>query len=458
MSKYALLSVCLLGTTLAAQAAFTQLSPATMPSPRAGSIGVSDGVLLYHFGGKPGPGVELNDMWIFDGSVWVDITPTTGALPPGRDWYGASYDTARGRFVLFGGRSSALGSNLGDTWEFDGVSWTQMSPVNSPSVRRWGAMAYDPVAGVSILFGGEDLGVYNNETWSWDGVNWTQLSPATSPPIRARGRLTYDMGTGDMIYFGGRNASIALADTWRWDGATWSQVTTANAPSSSGVAGRFAYGMTYDALRERHVLFGGTRNGPTLNDTWEFDGIDWEQRTASGPVTRTGATFAYVIGQQKTYLFGGFGGPQLDDTWEYQTSSLPSAVPYGAGCAGPAGLLTLSSSSAPWAGEVWQATCGPLGPTSFAMQIWGVSQVTLPLNVLVPFSPAGCDLLANADLLIGPSVPVAGQATAQFAIPNSAPLAGASLNLQVAELEFDLVGNWVGLYASNGVSMTVGVR
>jgi len=458
MKRFAVVSLGLLSVNVCAQANFTQLSPANKPSPRAGAIGVSDGSVLYHFGGKPGPGVELNDMWIFDGVSWLDVTPTGSALPPGRDWYGAAYDTGRGRFVLFGGRSSALGTNLGDTWEFDGVTWTQMNPATSPSVRRWGAMAYDSVAGVSILFGGEDQGVYNNETWSWDGVNWTQLSPANSPPIRARGRLSYDLDTGEMIYFGGRDASIALADTWKWDGSTWSQIATANAPSSSGVAGRFAYGMTYDLLRKRHVLFGGTRNGPTLNDVWEFDGLDWSQRTVSGPVTRTGATFAYVLGQQKTFLFGGFGGPQLDDTWEYQTSALPSALPYGAGCSGPVGLLQLASVNDPWAGDVWNANCGTLGATSLAMQIWGVSQAFLPLNIFMPMAPVGCDLLANADLLIGPTVPVAGQVPVQFPIPNSASLAGVSLYVQVAELEFDLLGNWVGLYSSNGLTMTVGVR
>jgi len=458
MPRLAITLTLLFGSALSAQANFTQLSPTVMPSPRAGARGVSDGSLLYSFGGKPGAGIELNDMWVFDGTSWLDITPTAGALPPGRDWYGAAYDTGRGRFVLFGGRSSALGGNLGDTWEFDGVAWTQMTPAASPATGRWCEMAYDPVAGVTILFGGEDLGVYRNETWSWDGTNWTQLSPTNSPSIRARGRLSYDWKTGNMIYFGGRNTAGALADTWAWDGTNWSSVVTANAPTSSGVAGRFAHGMTYDFLRDRHVLYGGTRNGPTLTDIWEFDGTDWQQRTVSGPTSRTGATFAYVLGLQKTYLFGGYGGPQLSDTWEYQTPDLPSTVAYGAGCSGPGGLLTLTSNNAPWAGDVWSATCGPLGATSLAMGIWGLNQVTLPLSAVLPMAPIGCNLLASADLAIGPSAPSGGQATVQLALPNNAALAGASLNVQVAELEFDLGGNWVGLYTSNGMIMTVGVR
>ncbi|MFT4515408.1 MAG: hypothetical protein ACI91B_004122, partial [Planctomycetota bacterium] len=367
-------------------------------------------------------------------------------------------DTSRGRFVLFGGRSSALGGNLGDTWEFDGATWTQLSPAVAPSARRWCAMAYDAAAGVTILFGGEDGGIYNNETWSWDGTTWTQLSPANSPSIRGRGRMSYDLTTSEMVYFGGRNVTVALGDTWIWDGSDWSQTVTANAPSTLGVVGRFAYGMTYDLLRDRHVLYGGTRNGPTLSDVWEFDGGNWEQRTASGPSTRTGPTFAYVIGLQKTFLFGGFGGPQLNDTWEYQTSAMPSVVSYGAGCSGPGGALTLSSNTPPWTSEVWSTTCGLMGTTSLAMEVWGISPSLFPLSAVLPIAGAGCNLLNTADLLLGPSIPVAGQATVQFALPNSSALAGATLQLQVAELEFDLSGNWVGLYTSNGLTMTVGVR
>ena len=93
-----------------------ELPPAVMPSPRTDAKGVSDGSLLYSFGGKPGPGVELNDMWVFDGTSWLDITPAASALPPGRDWYGSAYDTGRARFVLFGGRSSTLGGIIGYTW------------------------------------------------------------------------------------------------------------------------------------------------------------------------------------------------------------------------------------------------------------------------------------------------------------------------------------------------------
>jgi hypothetical protein len=241
--------------------------------------------------------------------------------------------------------------------------------------------------------------------------------------------------------------------------SNWTTITTATNPPSSGTAsGRFAYGMTSDLLRDRHVLFGGTATGPTLGDTWEFDGTDWSQRPASGPAGRTGPTFAYVPVLEQTFLFGGFSNTQLGDTWQYQTAAVATVASYGTGCSGPAGQLVLGSASAPWTNTTWQASCGTLGPTSLGLQAWGLGQVSVPLNPILPIAPPGCLLLDTADLLAGPLLPTGGQVSAQLPVPDVATLAGATLNLQIAELEFDLGGNFVGLYTSNGLSLTVGVR
>jgi hypothetical protein len=64
-----------------------------------------------------------------------------------------SYDSARGRVVLFGGGTNEYGY-LGDTWEWDGINWTQIHPVKSPSTRGYTSMAYDAARGRTVLFGG----------------------------------------------------------------------------------------------------------------------------------------------------------------------------------------------------------------------------------------------------------------------------------------------------------------
>lgn len=456
-----LVAAAALAAPVLAQANWTQLMPTTSPSPRAGMVGISDGAGVLLFGGKPGPSTELNDLWRFDGVNWTDITPS-GSLPPTRDFYAAAFDSGRNRYVLFGGRSGS--SELGDTWEYDGASWTQLSPATSPSARRWAAMTYEPSTGRCIMFGGSSSGTYNNETWAWDGTTWTLLSPVTSPSVRGRGFFSYDITRGEALYYGGRNSASALADSWIWDGTTWRQVTTTNAPGQSGVAGLFAYGSTYDLARDRHVLFGGTRTGPTQSATWEFDGSDWSQRAASGPGSRTGPLVVYVLAAARTYLFGGFQGPQLDDTWEYQTNQLAMATAYGAGCAGSGGVLSMSADSLPWLGDTLQVTANNLSPGSLNFTVIGFSNTTwsggalpVPLSALNPAGGPGCDLLTSADDSLFAITATASQSTS-LPIPASASLAGISAYLQTLEIELTGAAGISSINASNGLDLVLGVR
>ena len=75
------------------------------------------------------------------------------------------YDSAYGATVLFGGYA---GSDLDDTWKYDGVNWSQQNPASKPSARRCQAMAYDSARGLVVLFGGRgDAGGYVNDTWEY---------------------------------------------------------------------------------------------------------------------------------------------------------------------------------------------------------------------------------------------------------------------------------------------------
>ena len=67
-----------------------------------------------------------------------------------------------------------------------GLDWTQVTPANSPSARSQHAMTYDSVRGKVVMFGGTD-GIFNqvNDTWEYDGANWTQITTTLSPSGRA---------------------------------------------------------------------------------------------------------------------------------------------------------------------------------------------------------------------------------------------------------------------------------
>src|SRR5262249_25521983 len=105
------------------------------------------------------------------------------------------YD-ARGVTVVFGGYSNEnTFTYLGDTWEWDGIAWTQQA-TSGPSPRVGAAMAYDAARGVAVMFGGQDSGgTYLGDTWEWNGTTWTQRA-TTGPAGRRGAAMAYDAVRG----------------------------------------------------------------------------------------------------------------------------------------------------------------------------------------------------------------------------------------------------------------------
>ena len=158
----------------------------------------------------------LGDTWAWDGKNWTQLSPTTS--PPARCCGSMAYDAGRGRLVLFGGAKGATSSDFGDTWEWDGINWKQMNPRNSPSPRRGFTMTYDSARGRIVLFGGGVGGlgttVYN-DTWEWDGINWTQTASG-GPTARYIHSIVFDARRGRTVLFGGidYNTRTTFGDMW----------------------------------------------------------------------------------------------------------------------------------------------------------------------------------------------------------------------------------------------------
>ena len=220
------------------------------------------------FGGIDSTGTTLGDTWTWDGNTWTHRHPAKS--PPARDYLGMTYDAARSEVVLFGGYHSG---RLGDTWTWDGSTWTPRHPATSPSARDSMGMAFDAARGDVVLFGGHASGTCCNQadTWTWDGTTWTQQHPATSPPGRGLIGMTYDADHSGVVVFGGRSHTHDFDDTWTWDGTTWTQQHSATSPSD-----RESMGMTYDAARGEVVVFGGEKlDRSYFADTWTWDGTTW---------------------------------------------------------------------------------------------------------------------------------------------------------------------------------------
>jgi hypothetical protein len=218
------------------------------------------------------------------------------------------------------------------------AQWELLSPAASPSPRAGHGMACEPVSGNVILFGG-DTGAFpngvSNQTWSWNGATWTQLQPATSPPVSAGIELVFDNARGVFVTFGSMNTSAfggASANrTWEFDGTTWTQVFPTGTPGGLG-----NYGMAYDLVRSRTVLYGGVANSMfpiAANGTWEYDGTQWypvATAASPGPLERPAMCFHALA--NRTVLFGGID-PQTggtDTTWLYDGTNWSAAAISGA--------------------------------------------------------------------------------------------------------------------------------
>ncbi len=310
-----------------------------------------------------GTGAET---WTWDGVEWSPVP--TAVTPPARIAAAMCYDKSRRRVVLFGGRDNNYTVNngfLGDTWEFDGVTWSQrVQP--SPS-HRVTAMAYDGTHQRTVLFGGRDA-TYSDrdDTWLWDGQTWTRALPAHIPPARVSHAMAFHESRGAVVVYGGLGG---IYDVWEWNGSDW--VSRPPGPQ------RVGHAMTYDRARQRlvvvgtdgsympspfstlegdganwseaphdpgpeslvqtcmcfddargvAVLFGGKADHSVKSDTWEWDGAAWTMRLSTGPSARWGGAMAWHAGRQRATLFGGWtGGWALGDTWEWDGAAWSQRV------------------------------------------------------------------------------------------------------------------------------------
>jgi plastocyanin len=289
---------------------------ATTPPARQGAGLVYDAARgqTVLFGGFAGGAGYLGDTWTWDGTSWTEQHPPNS--PPARAYMGIAYDAARRQVVIFGG--SRLDRLANDTWTWDGTNWTQVHPSRFPRSRYGPAMAYDGERRQIVLFGGVDIEGYRNDTWTWDGTTWTRQAPPSSPGRRRYSSMAFDRAVGVTILFGGfRSGETFLNDTWTWDGAGW----TRRSPVRSPVR-REGAGMAYDEAAARIVLFGGAGiNGEMLADTWDWDRKTWTRRGPStSPDPRWLPAMAYDIVRAEVVLFGGSsdgGNTYLGDTWTW---------------------------------------------------------------------------------------------------------------------------------------------
>lgn len=310
-------------------------SSGSSPSSRGGHVMAFDlaRAQVVLFGGDSG--WLRAETWAWDGREWV-LRRGDERLPSERVEAAMAYDSNRERVVLYGGSDWLRSQQHSDTWEWDGARWLDRSRAPGPGPRRGHAMAYDTARGRVVLFGGMVDTVLLQDTWEWDGTAWSEAPPMGAVPNTRFGHaMTYDPSRGRVLLFGGNTGSSLLQDLWEWDGASWTQIV----PSGPIPPARMQHAMAYDTTRGQVLLFGGT-DGGAFQDTWAWDGAAWSEKLPSGaqPLGRKGHALAFDPIRGRAILHGGLSASDawLQDTWEWTGASWINKSALGAAMPGRA--------------------------------------------------------------------------------------------------------------------------
>ena len=220
--------------------------------------------------------------------------PSGGAAPYGRIAHSAIVDSPRERLVIFGGDGDEGGpayQTKNDLWSLsldDSLLWTELHPTGTlPQKRRAHTAVFDAPRDRMIVFGGIGFDAGRSAFWPDDSAAVWSLSLTGTPawsvlqtpqallsrrfahataldPTRAR---MWVYGGSDEL--GSANFSphlyyLDLAATPQWVGV---------APAGSAPPGLVEHVLVYDSLRDRLLLFGGSRafTVTPMQDVWQLN-------------------------------------------------------------------------------------------------------------------------------------------------------------------------------------------
>ena len=319
------------------QPTWTALLPPVAQGKFALAYDARRGRVALFAGGSRGPqGVTVPQVDLVEWSTLGWYRPPAPVLRPSPRLDPAmADDVARARMVVFGGESN--GTPFGDTWEWDGSTWT-LRDVLGPAGRYDAAMAYDAVGRRVVLFGGQGAAGVLSDTWAWNGASWTAVASPSSPPaspVGTRPSLAYDPVTNQLVLATGLEIWILDPAGWRKEGAapaaglqlmfdasagkivgadvssqvtlyqhtgaTWTAVNTSSLPMSGAL-------VASDPGRGRLVAFGIKSLFGALQ-SFEWDGTSWVDRTAKvepdEAASLTQAAAAYDARRGEVVVFGG---------------------------------------------------------------------------------------------------------------------------------------------------------
>jgi hypothetical protein len=162
------------------------------------------------YGGRNETGGYAADTWEWHSPGWLRYTANA---PGPREGVQLAYHAGITRTLLFGGVTDGTYHN--DTWTWGGArtDWQSVPDANPPSARSDMGLTYDSTRGRVVLFGGTGPAGALGDTWEWNG-SWARSAIAGSPGARQGASLVYDSARGRLVLFGGAAGTSDFGDTW----------------------------------------------------------------------------------------------------------------------------------------------------------------------------------------------------------------------------------------------------
>ena len=211
-------------------------------------------------------------------------TPEISTAPPMTRDVAIAYHYWQAQIVAFGGLDPSPGgcNPCGETWTWNGTTWSRQTPAHSPSARTAATMAFDDANQAILLFGGQAGQQSLDDTWqwNWEGQDWVQLHPSTAPSPRSNAIMSVDYAHNQVVLWGGWHWNTEwndyefLSDTWTWDGKNWTEHDLPG-PANGAIP---PPSMTYDGNLDKVVMW---QYGEGL---WAWNGAAWEKLSlVNGP-------------------------------------------------------------------------------------------------------------------------------------------------------------------------------
>ncbi|MBN1903205.1 hypothetical protein JW926_17930 [Candidatus Sumerlaeota bacterium] len=144
---------------------------------------------------------------------------------------------------------------------------------------------------------------------------WFKLNPDALPPERAAFGMIYDRISERPIIFGGFNSEgEALNDTWAFQGNEWVPIKSFTEP-----AARYFPTFTYNPNNDTGILVAGFTETDLLTDAWEYHDGNWRLLTSMALPGRHSHAAAFDPVANALLIHGGIGNnnEQLSDFWAF---------------------------------------------------------------------------------------------------------------------------------------------